>query len=149
MQANSMFRGSCMGWILETRHTIPFILSLNCLFIRAYKYGLTAELNSTAVLVMVSWTGPLLYDVKYIRTLSTVSVNQQIPYMALTATTINVTRFRTLRTPYVQRKVRIQRLFPRRTSKFIPLPWYTRDGRTPPPPPYVYPMVLKIFHRVV
>ena len=85
------------------QHSIPLIFFLKFWFIKAYANGLTAELNMTAVWAMGIAEGASLMSEKSFKRCNTESAPQHIPKIALTATTIKVTRFRTFTTPYINR----------------------------------------------
>ena len=105
---NSMPCGSLAAWTLgadelELQRIIPLIFSLNRWFISAYANGLTAKLNMSMVFPIGKTTELNLKEPISSKACSIKSVAQKIPKMALTVTTIKVTRFRTFNKPCVQR----------------------------------------------
>jgi len=59
-----------VGWSLDVEDSVQTIIllvfSLNCLFIRAYTKGLTAELNITIVLAVAIVTTSMLSDATFL-----------------------------------------------------------------------------------
>lgn len=100
------------GWTMAAKEQqiIFLILSLNWWFNRAYTNGLTAELNKINTSGIAGKTAPMLSDMKNRRTYTSWLRPKQTPNMAVTTTTIKVTRFRTFITPCVWRKANLIRM---------------------------------------
>ena len=83
---------------------ISIIFCLNRWFISAYANGFTAALNMIMVWAIGMARGPISYEITSAIKCITESIPQQIANITVTTTTINVTRFRTFRTPW-QKKI--------------------------------------------
>ena len=90
--------------LAQLQHIVPFSSSRKFLLTKAYTNGLTAELNSTSKWITAYESWLILRDLKLSKLCAIMSGAQQIPNIAVTATPIKVTRFRTLRTPCVYRE---------------------------------------------
>ena len=89
---------------VQLKRNIPFSFARKVLLTRAYTNGLTAELNSISVWVTAYVASLILTDVLLCKLCTITSGAQQIPNIAVTVTPIKVTRFRTLRTPWIYRE---------------------------------------------